>query len=206
MAVVVAVTMTVVMFMMVVMPAATTRRVLVIVVAPMVGVSVLMVVIMLAAMIVVMAMIVAAAGVDSGALGIESPLRRAHGAAKAADGFGKGGVGQDIQRICSGLRHGVPPASQQRRPQQSRRIFRAHLKHRFQSGAHQNEIAVLQLQRVAVIGDARGGQRQINGEAAIGAQRGRRVRQQFAGAMVKGDGVDDAVGFDGGAAGERCGA
>lgn len=155
--------------------------------------------------VIMMVMMVAAAVVHGQPLRAERPLHRRDGAAEAADGFGQGVVSLQVEGVGGGLGPGVGAAGQQRGAQQPRRIFGAHLQHALGGGAHQHEAAVLQFQGVAVAGDDRRRQGDLHLKAVVGGET-RRGAAQGAGAMVEGDGGDDALRLHGGAAGQGDGA
>lgn len=201
MPVMVAMPMVVIMVIMVVMAAAATMAVLMLVAV----VVVIMPMPMPMVMVMMVAMIVAAVMGD-GAVGAEGALHRRHRAAEAANCFGQRAVGQDVERVRLHLGQSMGGAGQQGGAQQPGRVFRPHFQHALAGGPHLHQAAILQLQGVAVIEQRRAGQRQLDGQAAVAAQRALVARLQVAGAMVKRDGVDDAVGFDGGAAGDGGGA
>lgn len=172
---------------MVVMP------VLVIIMPMMVGVG----------MVVIMTVIMAATVMHCGALRAEGALNWRYRAAKATDGFSEGVVRQNVERVRLRLGDGVGAAGQQRRAQQTHRIFRPDFQHPLHGGADQHQGAVFKLEGVAVVGRDGIGQGQVDDKPAIGAER---ARPQIPGVMIQRDGVDDALGLYGGAAGERGGA
>lgn len=151
--------------------------------------------------VVMVAVIMAAAIVHGEAFGAERPLRRRHRAAEAANGFSHRLVCLDIQHVGFGLRLGMSAARQQCGAQQAGRVFRPDLQHGFGGGAHLHQGVIFQPQGVAVIDLRRRGQRQLDGGAAVGDDGPGAERP---GAMVKGDGVGDALRLDGGATGHCC--
>jgi len=191
----------VVMIMMVMaVTAAAAMAMLMLVVMSMVGMSVMM------PMMMVMPVVMSAAVVRHGPVGAERALHRRHRAAEAADGFRQRAVWQDIKRVRIRLGQDMGPAGQQGGAKQPRRVFRPHLQHALGGGPHQRQAAVLQLQGVAVMELRGAAQRQIDEQTAVAPQRSSFPRLQVAGAMIERDGVDDAVGLDGGAAGDGGGA
>lgn len=171
------------------------------VIVPMVMAAAAVAVVMPITMTVVVMMVVAAAVMHGEAFRAERAFDRRHRAAKSADRLGDGVGGLQIEHVAARFGHGVGSARQQRRAQQANGIFRPHLQHALCGGAHHHQRAVLKCQGVAVIGDSRGGQGKVNVEPAVGAQLSAPASQR-AGAMVKGDGVNNAFRLHGGAAGQ----
>ena len=154
----------------------------------------------------VVSVIMPATVMRCGPVGTEGALHRRHRAAEAADGLGQRAVRQDIKRVRFRLGQHMGAAGQQGGAQQPGRVLRPHFQHPLGGGPHQRQAAVLQLQGVAVVEQRGAGQRQIDGQAAVAAQRSSFPRLQVAGPVIERDGVDDAVGLDGGAAGDGGGA
>jgi len=204
-----------VVMMMVIMAAAAGRAMLmrmmvlvamVVVVAGM-GMAMVMAVIMTMVMMAVMAMVVAAGiamlvMMDFG-LGLERPLDFAHRAALAANQLGQRGVMFDIDRIGRDLRLDVMPAEMPGEARQPQRVLGGDRDQLLRRSLDQDERAVFELDRIAVVQRGRLVEVEQDLPPTIARERG---MAGVAAMMVEGEGLDDPVVLDRGLADDGDGA
>lgn len=127
-------------------------------------------------------------------LGAEGPLDRYQAAALPADQFRHRIVLRDVDRVVRHLHGGVVLAEMPEHAHEAQRVLGLHLDELFVCGLHRHELAVFELEGVAVIELRSLRQVQMDIETGLRREVSRRVVSRD---MVECDRIDDTVGLDG---------
>lgn len=133
----------------------------------------------------------------------ERALQRRRGAALAADQLRHHRIVEDIERVRRHLGLDVVAAELPGQAGQADRVLGRDRQQGLRGGEDPHQPAVIEAHRVAILQDGLAVKVELEGEAALGRQRGTAAG---AGGMVEGDLVGDGVGAHGGFADDGCGA
>ncbi|KFC64044.1 hypothetical protein FG93_05554 [Bosea sp. LC85] len=154
-------------------------------------------------MIMTVCMVVVVTVIIGAALGLERTFDHAHGAALAANHLGEDMVVLDIDRVCRDLRRRVPVADMPGDTHQPQRVLGPHFEQALRSGLDQDEAAILELHRIAIVQDRRLVEIEQDLAAAIAFQGDAAA---IAVLMVERQGLNDLVLLDRGLADDGGGA